>query len=86
MKIVNCLLLLFLLSGCNNQLTEEKQKKIKETTTKISCFGPEGWVDHWTTEGGAFWRGGWSFHNLKGEFIQSSMCQRVSKKQGYNIK
>ena len=71
------LLLLLLLAGCDNQLTPEKKKHIRETRTKISCLGPEGWKDHWSISPDPFWKGGWSFYNLEGEKIQSSMCQRV---------
>ena len=80
MKSVKCLLLLLFFTGCDSrQLTPEQKKSIRTTRTKISCFTPEGWVDYYTLDGGAFWRGGWVFHDLEGEKIQSSMCHRVFK-------
>ena len=79
MKFAKCLLLLLFFTGCDRQLTQEQKVRIKTTRTKISCFTPEGWVDYYTPEAEAFWRGGWSFHNLEGEKIQSSMCHRVFK-------
>jgi len=80
MNLVKCLLLLLFFAGCDSQqLTPEQKKSIRATRTKISCFTPDGWMDYYTLDGEAFWRGGWSFHNLKEEKIQSSMCHRVFK-------
>jgi hypothetical protein len=75
---VKCLFLL-LFTGCNNQLTPEQKKCIKATRTKISCLTPDGWEDHYTKYRDPFWKGGWSFINLRGEHIQSSMCHRKTK-------
>ncbi len=77
MKSVKYLLLLLFFTGCNTQLTPEQKERIKKTSVKVSCFTPEGWVDHYTTDGNAFWRGGWTFYNLEGDKIESSMCERV---------
>ena len=77
MKLAKGLLLLLFFTGCNIQLTPEQKERIKKTSAKISCFTPKGWVDHYTTDHDAFWRGGWSFYNLEGDKIQSSMCERV---------
>ena len=85
MKLAKCLLLLLFFVGCKPQLTPEQKKSIRTTRTKISCFTPEGWVDYYTAEGEAFWRGGWSFYNLEGEKIQSSMCHRVFKPKAKEI-
>ena len=79
MKYFTLLLLLLLFAGCNNQLTQEQKEHIKATSTKISCFTPNGWEDHYPRQGDAFWKGGWSFYNLEGDHIQSSMCQRKIK-------
>ena len=81
MKLIKCLLLLLFFTGCDSKLTLEKKNHIRKTTTKISCFTPSGWVDYYTLDGGAFWRGGWIFHNLEGEKIESSMCQRKRKQR-----
>ena len=87
MKLAKCLLLLMFFAGCDRQMTPERKKRIKEKTTKISCFTPEGWVYYYSPDGyEAFWRGGWSFHNLKGEKIQSSMCHRVYKLKTRKVK
>lgn len=79
MNSVKCFLLLLLFVGCTQQLTPKQKKRIKAARTKISCFTPEGWKDHYPRSRDAFWKGGWSFFNLEGEHIQSSMCQRVFK-------
>ena len=83
MKPVKYLLLLLFFTGCNTQLTPEQKERIKKTSVKVSCFTPEGWVDHYTTDSNAFWRGGWSFYNLEGDKIESSMCERfiISKRK-----
>ena len=86
MNYIKCLLLFLLLAGCDTNLTQEQKQKIRRTRTKISCLTPDGWVDHYTIEGEAFWRGGWSFHNLEGDKIQSSMCQRVFKLKTRKVK
>ena len=79
MKSAKYLLLLLLFVGCNNQLTPKQKKHIRETTTKISCFTPEGWKDYWPRNGDAFWKGGWSFYNLEGNHIHSSIWHRETK-------
>lgn len=76
MKLVKCLLLLMFFAGCDRQLTPEQKERLKKTSVKVSCFTPNGWVHHYTTNSNAFWRGGWSFYNLKGDKIESSMCER----------
>ena len=76
MKLVKCLLLLMFFAGCDRQLTPEQKERLKKTSVKVSCFTPNGWVHHYTTDGDAFWRGGWSFYNLEGDKIESSMCER----------
>ena len=86
MKSIKCLLLLLFFAGSDRQLTPEQKEHIKKKSVKISCFTPKGWVDHYTIEGEAFWRGGWSFHNLEDEKIQSSMCQRVFKLKTRKVK
>ena len=86
MNYIKCLLLFLLLAGRDTKLTQEQKQKIRRTRTKISCLTPDGWVDHYTIEGEAFWRGGWSFHNLEGDKIQSSMCQRVFKLKTRKVK
>ena len=79
MKHVKYILLLLIFAGCNNQITQKQKKHIKKTRTKISCFTPEGWQDYWQRNVDAFWRGGWSFYNLEGNHIQSSICHRETK-------
>ena len=86
MNYTKYLLLFLLITGCDTKLTQEQKQKIRRTRTKISCLTPDGWVDHYTIEGEAFWRGGWSFHNLEGDKIQSSMCQRVFKLKTRKVK
>tara|TARA_Y100000816_G_C25889981_1_gene464320 strand:- start:2 stop:247 length:246 start_codon:yes stop_codon:yes gene_type:complete len=81
MNLIKCLLLLLFFTACESKLTSEKKNHIRKTTTKISCFTPDGWVDYYPQHPDAFWRGGWIFYNLEGEKIESSMCQRKRKQR-----
>ena len=80
MNYIKCLFILMLFAGCDaKKLSQEQKQNIRRTREKISCLTPDGWKDHWTIQGDAFYKGGWNFHNLEGELVQSSMCQRVFK-------
>jgi hypothetical protein len=80
MKHITFFLLIALFAGCEHkQLAREQKERMKITRAPIWCFTPKGWVEYYTYDGDPFFKGGWSFYNLAGVKVRSSICHQEKK-------